>query len=53
MINNKFLNIGFLIIGILLIEGYHISIFGDFWNVSILVVGIMFIVWSQLFLIMN
>ena len=42
-----------LILGILLIICYHNCIFGEFWQVSVLVLGIMSIIWSQLFIVMG
>jgi hypothetical protein len=52
-LNKYFLNISFLIIGILLLIGYQDCVFGEFWQVSILAIGIMTIVWSQLFLFID
>ena len=49
----NYLNPVSLLIGICLIICYHECVFGEFWQVPVLVIGIMSIVWSQLFLVMD
>lgn len=48
-----FLGIFFFVIGTFLIMFYHNCAFGEFWQVPILVWGIVCLVWSELFFVMD